>query len=341
MHQGVQTSMLELALPWALALLPLPILMFWLPAKTTHNVAPLRMPSLITVNTKKAENTHKKTTPIVILSIIWMLLVVSASQPQWLGEPVNVPTEGRELMIAIDLSGSMQIEDMQLNGHAVDRLTMLKEILGDFIERRQGDKLGLILFADDAYMQTPMTFDRKTVQQMLDESVLGLVGKKTAIGDAIGLAVKRFDEKANSNKVLLLMTDGQNTAGRITPEEGLELAIAKDVTIYSIGIGADSMVKQTFFGKRKINPSNDLDEASLIKLAKNTQGQYFRAKSTQDMNSIYQLLDQLEPIEQDFQQMRPLQALFYWPLGAAFITAFMYIFIHALFISFRPFVKQH
>jgi Ca-activated chloride channel family protein len=123
------------------------------------------------------------------------LLIISATRPQWLGEAIDIPTQGREMMIAVDLSGSMQVEDMALNGDTVNRLDMLKVLLGDFIERRTGDRLGLILFGDDAYMQTPMTFDRKTVQQMLDETVLGLVGKKTAIGDAIALAVKRFDAK--------------------------------------------------------------------------------------------------------------------------------------------------
>jgi Ca-activated chloride channel family protein len=257
--------------------------------------------------------------------LIWSLIVISASQPQWLGEAVNVPTEGREMMIAVDLSGSMQVEDMQINGSTVNRLDMLKVLLGEFIERRTGDRLGLILFGDDAYMQTPMTFDRKTVQQMLDEAVLGLVGKQTAIGDAIALAVKRFDTKKQSNRVLLLLTDGQNTAGKITPEQALELAVAKNITIYSVGIGADVMIQDSIFGKRRINPSSELDEESLQQLASKTGGYYFRARDSKDMSEIYQLLDALEPIEQDQQQMRPLTALFYWPLSAALLLSFLYL----------------
>jgi len=249
---------------------------------------------------------------------------------------VRIPTEGREMMIAVDLSGSMQIEDMSLRGSTVNRLNMLKAVLGDFIERRVGDRLGLILFADDAYMQTPMTFDRKTVKQMLDESVLGLVGRKTAIGDAIALAVKRFDAKQKSNKVLLLLTDGQNTAGRISPEQALELAIAKNITIYSIGIGADVMLQQSLFGTRRINPSSELDEQTLTKLAKQTGGKYFRAKDSQGMEQIYQLLDELEPVEQDQQQMRPLTALFYWPLSLALLLSFFYLLI----INFSSFSRK-
>jgi len=229
------------------------------------------------------------------------------------------------MMIAVDLSGSMQVEDMALNGDTVNRLDMLKVLLGDFIERRTGDRLGLILFGDDAYMQTPMTFDRKTVQQMLDETVLGLVGKKTAIGDAIALAVKRFDAKKESNRVLLLLTDGQNTAGKISPEQALELAIAKNITIYTIGIGADVMLQRSLFGTRKVNPSSELDEKSLQNIATKTGGKYFRARNSEGMAEIYQLLDQLEPVEQEQQQMRPLSALFYWPLSVALFIAFAYL----------------
>lgn len=319
--------MINFEWPWLFLALPLPLLVYWLPAKNKSEVAPLKMPVLLDgMDNDTAVTTNKKTS-LILLSLIWMLLVLATTRPQWLGEAVNIPTEGREMMIAVDLSGSMQVEDMNLNGRAVNRLDMLKVLLGDFIERRTGDRLGLILFGDDAYMQTPMTFDRKTVQQMLDETVLGLVGQQTAIGDAIALAVKRFNEADESNRVLLLLTDGQNTAGKITPDEALELAIAKKVTIYSIGIGADVMLQQSVFGTRRVNPSSDLDEKSLKQLAEKTGGHYFRAKSSADLAQIYQLLDTLEPIDQEQQQMRPLNALYYWPLGIALTLCFIYLIV--------------
>lgn len=302
---------------WAFLALPLPIVIYFLPAKKVAPSAPLRVPVILPGIESEGNAQSKRKAPLILLSVIWGLLIVAASQPQWLGEAVNVPTEGREMMIAVDLSGSMQVEDMTINGRTVNRLEMLKILLGEFIERRTGDRLGLILFGDDAYMQTPMTFDRNTVQQMLDETVLGLVGKQTAIGDAIALAVKRFDEKKNSNRVLLLLTDGQNTAGKIYPEQALELAIAKDITIYSIGIGADVMIQNSLFGSRRINPSSELDEDSLMRIAEQTGGHYFRARASEDMSQIYKLLDELEPVEQEQQQMRPLTALFYWPLALA------------------------
>ena len=318
---------------WVLVVLPLPLIVYWLPAKKQVQASPLKMPTLIKGIQAPEFTPHKKKASLATLSIVWALLVLACTQPQWLGEAVNVPTEGREMMIAVDLSGSMQVEDMSLNGRTVNRLDMLKVLLGDFIERRTGDRLGLILFGDDAYMQTPMTFDRKTVQQMLDETVLGLVGKQTAIGDAIALAVKRFDEKKNSNRVLLLLTDGQNTAGKITPEQALELAVAKDITIYSIGIGADVMVQNSLFGARRVNPSSELDEKSLQHLADATGGRYFRARASEDMSQIYQLLDNLEPVEQEQQQMRPLTALFYWPLGLALLISLMALLANSLINS--------
>lgn len=310
---------------WILVLIPLPLIIYWLPAKSYQEPASLNMPTLIPgIKAQSVSNSRKKT-PIWLLAILWLLLVLSASQPQWLGEAINIPTESREMMLAVDLSGSMQVEDMSLNGRTVNRLTMLKALLGEFIDRRVGDRLGLILFGDDAYMQTPMTHDRHTVQQMLDETVLGLVGKQTAIGDAIALAVKRFDEKKESNRVLLLLTDGQNTAGKITPEQALELAIAKKITIYSVGIGADVMIQKSLFGARRVNPSSELDEDSLKRLAEKTNGQYFRARSSEDMSEIYKRLDELEPVEQEQQQMRPMTSLFYYPLSLALFITFIYI----------------
>jgi Ca-activated chloride channel family protein len=221
----------------------------------------------------------------------------------------------------------MKQTDMSIQGREVNRLTMIKHVLADFIERRVGDRLGLILFADTAYLQAPLTYDRDTVKTLLDESVIGLVGERTAIGDAIGLAVKRFSEKEESNRVLVLLTDGQNTAGNITPEQSLQLAVANKVTIYTIGVGADEQVVNSFFGQRVINPSQELDERMLSAIARDTGGQYFRARDTQDLFNIYELLDTLEPIEGNTQKMRPQSALFYYPLGAALglITLLMII----------------
>ncbi|MCC2615164.1 VWA domain-containing protein [Aestuariibacter halophilus] len=313
--------MFEFAWWWVLFALPLPLLVRLLPAKRKAQQAALRVPHLQGEfeQVSRTQATSKRRASLV--SLIWLALVLAAARPQWLGDPVSIPAEGRDLMIAVDLSGSMKIDDMVVNGRQVDRLTMIKSVLHDFITRRVGDRLGLILFADTAYLQAPLTYDRSTVATLLDESVIGLVGEQTAIGDAVGLAIKRFNTRENSNKVLILLTDGQNTAGNITPEQANELAINHDVTVYTIGVGADQMMVKNFFSTRMINPSQDLDENMLTELAESTGGQYFRARDAQALEDIYTRLDELEPIARESRQMRPLQALFFYPLAFALLLS--------------------
>lgn len=306
-----------------LLLLPLPLLALLLPAKDPDRGAALRVPALTQDIPAREKGGTTKPVRLILATLAWICLILSAARPQWLGEPVSIPSEGRDLMLAVDLSGSMNREDMLVNNRQVNRLTMIKHVLSDFIERRVGDRLGLILFADTAYLQAPLTYDRATVEQLLKESQIGLVGEKTAIGDAVGLAIKRFQSRKESNKILILLTDGQNTAGNITPEQANELAINNEVTIYTIGVGAESMVTQSFFGTRRINPSRELDEKMLTDMAESTGGQYFRAKDTQELEKIYATLDELEPIQRESRQMRPQQALFYYPLALAVLFSLL------------------
>ncbi|MBF7073269.1 VWA domain-containing protein [Glaciecola sp. MH2013] len=321
--------MFEFAWPYLFLILPLPLLFYFLlPSKQQGESAALLVPSYLDIGDASSQSQSNGKTKLLVASLIWALLVSAAARPQWLGEPVSIPSEGRDLMIAVDLSGSMKLDDMQINGRAVDRLSMTKYVLADFIERRVGDRLGLILFADTAYLQAPLTFDRDTVGTLLNEAVIGLVGEKTAIGDAIGLAVKRFDDKETSNRVLILLTDGQNTAGNLRPELAKELAVDKNVTIYTIGVGAEEIVMNSLFGRRTYNPSQDLDEKLLTDLAKSTGGQYFRARDAQEMQTIYEMLDQLEPIQGEGQTLRPLTALFYLPLMLAVALVFLHIVIY-------------
>jgi Ca-activated chloride channel family protein len=324
--------MLEFEWMWVLFLLPLPLLALLLPSKKQGQEAALRVPSLTQGIEAKSQHKGTKKLGLLLATIAWIALILATARPQWLGEPVSIPAEGRDLMIAVDLSGSMKIDDMQVNGRQVDRLKMIKYVLSDFINRRVGDRLGLILFADTAYLQAPLTYDRETVEQLLNESLIGLVGEQTAIGDAIGLAIKRFETRKESNKVLILLTDGQNTAGNITPEQANELAVNNGVTIYTIGVGADKMLVQSFFGNRQVNPSQDLDEGMLTDIATSTGGQYFRARDAESLKQIYATLDELEPIARESKQMRPLQALYYYPLGLALLITFL--------MGLVPLIKQ-
>lgn len=323
--------MFEFAWWWVLFVTPLPFIIRWLvKPKPKSSLAALRVPALRPGMVTNTQATKSRKVPLLVASVIWLCLVLAAARPQWLGEPVSIPSEGREMMLAVDLSGSMKIDDMQLNGRQVNRLTMTKSVLFDFIKRRVGDRLGLILFADTAYLQAPLTYDRDTVAALLSESVIGLVGEQTAIGDAIGLAVKRFDEKDESNNVLILLTDGQNTAGNITPEQAKTLAIEKGVKVYTIGVGADQMLIQSFFGSRQVNPSQELDEDMLMDIAESTGGKYFRARDVGELEAIYATLDTLEPIEGETRKMRPLTSLFYYPLALAFILSLVWAVVHLL-----------
>jgi Ca-activated chloride channel family protein len=213
----------------------------------------------------------------------------------------------------------MQADDMVMGGRRVTRLQVVKSVGGEFISRREGDRLGLILFGDQAYLQTPLTFDRTTVRTLLLESEIGLAGKATAIGDAIGLAVKHLRDKPQENRVLILLTDGANTAGEIEPLRAADIAAEHGLRIYTIGIGADGFIVQDLFGARRVNPSAELDEDTLTAIAEKTGGRYFRARDTTELMKIYTLLDALEPVSVEQETYRPIRELYHWPLAAALL----------------------
>ncbi len=313
--------MIHFAWPWLLTILPLPLLIRWLlPAQHPTEQAALKVPFLADFSIGQTlSSSQAKQWPLLLAAIAWLLLVLACTRPQYLGEPIEQAVSGRDLMLAVDLSGSMEEQDFMINKKQVDRLTASKWVAGDFINRRVGDRIGLILFGTQAYLQTPLTFDRKTVLTLLNESVIGLAGENTAIGDAIGLAVKRLKNQAANSRVLILMTDGANTAGEIAPLKAAELAAASHLKIYTVGIGADEMIVRSLFGNRKVNPSRDLDENTLVKIAESTGGRYFRARNADELNNIYMLLDKLEPVEKDKQYFRPRSELYIWPLSLTLV----------------------
>lgn len=317
--------MIHFEWPWLLILLPLPWLVRkMLPASTPVEQAALIVPFLEDFSGGETKKVSVSNRWLMFPAVIaWSLLVIASTRPQWLGEPIEQAVSGRDLMLAVDLSGSMEEQDFVIENKRVDRLTATKWVAGQFIERRVSDRLGLILFGTQAYLQTPLTFDRQTVLTLLNESAIGLAGESTAIGDAIGLAVKRLSKHQADSRVLILLTDGANTAGEVSPIKAAELAAEKNLKIYTIGIGADEMIVRGFFGNRRVNPSRDLDEKTLREIAGITGGRYFRARDTQELSNIYRILDQLEPIEKDRQYFRPKSELYFWPLSLGLIMAAM------------------
>lgn len=319
--------MWSLAWPWALLALPLPFLMRrLLPESPTLQDAGLKVPNLsyFRVLTKRPESEQLISWRFWVAAIAWILLVVAAARPERIGDELDIPVSGRNLMLAVDLSGSMDQKDFELGNRRVDRLTATKAVASDFISRREGDRIGLILFGERAYLQVPLTLDRETVKVLLLEAFIGLAGEKTAIGDAITLAVKRIhDQEADaSEQVLILLTDGANTAGEIDPLKAAELAKQVGLRVYTIGIGAEQMeVSSLIGGRRNINPSADLDEETLTGIAQMTGGRYFRAKDTAGLQDIYRLVDELEPVDEPEAGFRPVKSLYYWPLGGAIALA--------------------
>ncbi len=353
--------MMTLIWPWALVALPLPFLFrLLLPRAKQSNDTALRVPHLADYPTSDNSSfSHKGSRwPLLLYTLAWVCLVIAASRPQWIGDTVELPVSGRDLMMAIDISKSMD-QPIRLNNlRSVSRITATKAVASAFIEKRVGDRIGLILFGDQAYVQAPLTFDRTTVNILLQEAFTGLAGQATAIGDAIGLAVKRLnqqqlakqrliknqhgDKKATTgniqrniseDRVLILLTDGVSNRGEITPLKAAELAAKKGLKIYTIGIGSRG--------------TRELDEATLRSIAKITGGRYFRAYNTRDLQQIYALLDKLEPVEKDVKSYRPIKALFYVPLTASFIFAallalFLYVvpLVQTIFPS-RSFISQN
>lgn len=318
--------MLSLLWPWFLSLIPLPWLYRWWRSPAERNHAALYAPDyasdLVASDTKHL-STRGHWPRLFLLCLIWLALLAALARPVWLGEPIALPTTGRDLLLTVDISGSMDTRDMQLGNQTTDRITAVKAVVGDFVQRRTGDRLGLILFGSQAYLQAPLTFDRSTVNTLLQEALIGFAGKGTAIGDAIGLGVKRLRERPENSRVMILLTDGVNNAGEINPAQAAELAAAHGLKIYTIGIGADEIRQRTLFGVRRLNPSADLDEAALQDIAQQTGGRYFRARNPEELSSIYSELDRLEPVDQDSEIFRPRKSLFHWPLAISLVGSLL------------------
>ena len=321
MAETLPSEGLALAWAWLLLLLPAPwLIRKWLSAASQAGTMALKVP-WFSMMIAIGSGWMKKPVLAIAASLVWIFLLLAAARPQWVGEIENMPVTGRDLLLAVDISGSMDTQDMILNGNVVNRLAVVKKVAGEFIQRRRGDRVGLVLFGSRAYLQTPLTFDTETTAILLEESEIGLAGRETAIGDAIGLAVKRLREDAASERVLILLTDGANTSGEVQPMQATEFAAREGLTIYTVGVGADEMMVQDFFGSRMVNPSADLDEETLKAIADRTGGAYFRARDAVALAQIYEQLDELEPVESDQEAVRPVDELFHLPLSIAFLLA--------------------
>ena len=313
--------MFELACPMALLFIVLPPLIWFLVPK-----APLSMPLALRVpfysavarlvDGEKRLANPKRTG---LFFIIWALLILALSGPRWVGAPVPLTREASNIMLVLDLSGSMELEDMISHNRFVTRLSVVKAAAKQFVAARAGDRIGLILFGTQAYLQTPLTFDTHNVLARIDDATVGLAGKSTAIGDALGLAVKRLQSVPETSRVIILLTDGASNAGVLPPLTAAELAKGDGIKVYTIGLGAEVDPRAQVDDLFQISAGSDLDEKTLQDIARMTGARYFRTTDPDSLRAIYQTIHELEAVSQDDVTVRPLKDYYIWPLAAAIL----------------------
>ena len=315
--------------PWFLTLIILPLVVYWIiPRASPDKQLALKTPFFEQIKSQLpiagSSNFKRANYFKYLLTMIWALLIVSGTGLQWMGKPINLPQSGRDLMMAIDLSGSMAIEDMKkADGTTESRFDLVMRVANEFLDTRKGDRVGLILFGTKAYLQTPLSFDIPTVKKMLNDASIALPGPQTAIGDGIGLAIKKLMQYPSQSKALVLFTDGENNSGALQPLQAAEIAKQNGIKVYTIGLGGGQMVIKTAFGQRLVNTSEDLDTHVLKQIADMTGGKFFRAQNSSDLKEVYKAIDKMEPVESDKTVVRPVTYLYPWTLGAALLLSFI------------------
>ena len=326
--------MIVFAYPIAFLLLLIPFLIYFLtPAiKGMHGEA-LRVPfisdlkriSIVDGGIWNSANSNSKLSKnFWLLYFIWFLLVLSCARPQMVGEPMRLKQEARDIMLVLDISTSMLEDDFSLYNRRITRLDAVKNVVSEFVDKRSNDRIGLILFGTRAYLQSPLTFDKASVVNILQNADAGMAGNSTSIGDALGLALKNIkEEKDKSNKVIILLSDGESNDGYLSMAEAITLAEKEGIKIYTIGVGSDVSFIGSIFGIK----NNELDETSLKELAQRTKGNYFRATDLTSLEKIYEKIDTLEPKNNEGNIVQEKIDLFYLPLALALFLSIFLIFL--------------
>ena len=308
--------MFEFAWPWLFALLPMPLVIWWLLPPYRARQASVQIPfferlAAATGQTPQqgAVVLQRRAVQMIVAGVIWILIVTALARPQWVDDPLSHEIAARDLILAVDISGSMDQRDFrEPSGEMLTRLDGVKRVIRDFIARRHGDRIALILFGTKAYVQVPFTQDLQTAQQLLDQTQVGMAGQQTALGDTIGLAIKTFEKSTAKQKLLILLTDGNDTASRVPPDHAADIAQQNGVVIYTIGVGDPAA-----------SGENRVDLSVLQNVASTTNGRFFRAEDGVQLAAIYADIDKLAPAKLDSESWRPKRPLFQWPLGAAVI----------------------
>ncbi len=322
----------QFAYPYVAFLAVLPILIYWLLPAIKNRSTALLYPyfdrtALISKQRPKKASYIKKRSWFASISmyIIWLLLLLAMASPELVGKPEKKIKTSRNFLILADLSFSMANRDWVIDNNRVTRWEAVKEIMKDFIGRRESDRMGLIFFASNAYIQAPFTSDLNTVKTILDEADVGMAGQMTNIGKAIVKGMGLFERDTIQSKVILLLTDGVDSGMDILPLDAANMAKKDSTIIYTIGIGDPG------------SSSSDLDERTLTEIANLTGGKYFRAKDVKELESIYTELDALEPIEYEEETYVPKTLLYFYPLGAAMVLGLVLILINNMILIIKRF----
>ena len=327
--------MLTFAHPWLFLLLPLPWLVRTLLPNHHERKAAVRVPFLQRLSklagVQAGSGVAVAKRPFsqwLVLSLAWILVIVAITRPQWLEEPIIKELPMRDLLVAVDLSGSMEAEDFtDANGNTVDRLTAVKQVLDAFFARRDGDRIGLILFGSAAFVQVPFTDDLEVVRELLDEAQIRMLGPRTMLGDAMGLAINLFERSEVDDRVMIVLTDGNDTGSLVPPERAAGIARDNGVVVHTIAIGDPTAVGE-----------QALDEKTLANIAATTGGGYFHADDRQELEAIYDHLDEINPRLVETQSYRPITDLYYWPLAASVLISMLYLMF--LELRLRYFNRQ-
>ena len=314
--------MLTIAHPWLLLLLPLPWVMRRLLPTHHERKAAVRVPFMQQLSRlaglQPGSGVAVARRPLsqwLMLAAVWLFVVMAIARPQWLGEPIIRDTPMRDLLVAVDLSGSMEAEDFSDDeGNSTDRLTAVKQVLDEFFARRDGDRIGLILFGSAAFVQVPFTADIDVVRELLDEAQIRMLGPRTMLGDAMGLAINLFERSEVDERVLIILTDGNDTGSLVPPERAAEIARDNSVVVHAVAIGDPAALGE-----------QALDEKTLENIASTTGGGYFHANDREELEAIYGHLDEINPRQVETQSYRPLTELYVWPLAAGMLVSLLYI----------------
>lgn len=323
--------MLTFAHPWLFLLLPLPWLVRSLLPTHHKRKAAVRVPFLQRLSHLAGLQpgsgvavTRRPLSQWLVLSLSWLFIVAALTRPQWLEDPIIKELPMRDLLVAVDLSGSMEAKDFtDADGNNVDRLTAVKQVLDAFFARRDGDRVGLILFGSAAFVQVPFTDDLDVIRELLDEAQIRMLGPKTMLGDAMGLAINLFERSEVDERVLIVLTDGNDTGSLVPPERAAEIARDNEVVTYTIAIGDPASVGE-----------QALDEKTLENIASITGGSYFHANDRDELEAIYTKLDEVNPRQVETQSYRPLTDLYHWPLAVVMLLTLFYIMLLEIRLRF-------